>query len=97
MTDARLRLSRALKWAMMRYIPLMITCRDFDALLHDYVEGSLTAGLRRRIQIHCMFCRECSDYLLGYQQTIKLEKTVPVDDGDVPESFVQAVLSARRA
>lgn len=95
------RLWRTLKGAMLRNLPLMITCRQFEDFLHDYQEGSLTARQRRVFELHVAICRECRDYLAAYKETIALGKRA-FDDPDaplpdtVPEDLIEAVLAARR-
>lgn len=101
MKNARPRLFRALKGAMMRYVPLMITCREFDAFIHDYISESLTAGQRRRFLFHLRLCRECREYLVTYEQTIALGKAASADKdmvlhAEAPESLIRAILDARQ-
>ncbi|NIA70028.1 hypothetical protein HBA54_15595 [Pelagibius litoralis] len=93
---------RFMKGAMLRNLPLMITCRQFEDFLLDYVEGSLPAGQRRVFEFHIKICRECRDYLAAYREATKLGKqsfddpAAPLPD-DVPEDLITAVLEARRS
>lgn len=95
------RIWRVMKGAMLRNLPLMITCGQFEAFLHDYLDDSLPAGQRRVFELHLAICRECRDYLAAYKETVKLEKqafedpSAPVPEA-VPEDLITAVLEARR-
>jgi len=95
-------LSRRLRGWMLTHVPGMITCREFDGFLVDYLDDTLARGQRRRFDLHLAVCSECRRYLEGYRHTIALARESanaadahPVPD-DVPESLVQAVLSARQ-
>lgn len=92
---------RALKGAMMRNIPLMMTCQEFDSSMHDYVERSLPPGERRRFRLHITLCRECRTYLEDYEMTVLLGKAAfseqeVLQPSSPPERVVRAILNARR-
>lgn len=92
---------RVMKGAMLRNLPLMITCREFEDFLLDYLEGNLPAGQRRIFDLHIAICRECRDYLAAYKATMNLgkrafEEPEAPPPGAVPEDLVDAVLAARR-
>ena len=102
MNNTRKRLLHVLKGTMMRYLPLMITCRECETFVHDYVGRSLPAGQRGRFQFHLSLCRECREYLIAYERTIALHKTVYAETDeslhtDAPESLMRAILVARRS
>jgi len=84
----------------MKYLPGMLTCRELEAFLDDYLEGLLSPRQRRRFEWHLKLCRDCRRYLEGYRRAVALCKGVfakpdaPVPD-DVPEDLVRAVLAAR--
>ena len=95
------RIWRFMKGAMLRNLPLMITCRQFEDFLLDYHEGNLTAGQRRIFELHIAVCRECRDYLAAYRHTLELGKRAFEDPkaplpGTVPEDLIEAVLAARQ-
>ncbi len=96
------RLWRFTKGAMLRNLPLMITCRQFDDFMLDYIEGNLPARQRRVFELHLRVCRECRDYLAAYKETMTLGKRVFGDPEsalpeDVPDDLITAVLEARRS
>lgn len=102
MNNTRKRLLHVLKGTMMRHLPFMITCRECDAFLQDYVDGSLPAGQQRRFQIHLKLCPECREYLAAYERTIELGKAVYTEidaslHDDAPENLKRAILDARRS
>ena len=91
-----LRKTRALT---MRTLPLMLTCREFDDFMVDYLDGALPAGQRRKFDLHLRLCPDCRRYLEDYKQTIVLteaafcESKTPVPE-HVPEDLVKAILAA---
>ena len=95
--DTTVRKTRALT---MRTLPLMLTCREFDGFMVDYLDGALPAGQRRKFDLHLRLCPDCRRYLEAYKQTIVLteavfcESNTPVPE-DVPEDLVKAILAAR--
>ena len=93
---------RLVKGLMLRHMPAMITCQEFEDFILDYLEGQLPARQRRVFEFHLKICRECRDYLAAYRRTAEIgraafdEPAASVPD-DVPEDLVKAVLDARRA
>jgi hypothetical protein len=100
MTGQPQRVIRFLKGAMMRYMPGMMSCAEFDEFIVSYLDGTLPGKQTRRFEFHIRYCRECRGYLLAYQRTVELEKAAFRESEaslpeDVPEDLVQAVLRAR--
>lgn len=96
------RIWRYSKGLMLRNLPLMITCRQFDEFILDYIEGTLPKGQRRIFDLHLVVCRECRDYLAAYREAMTLGKRAFEDrdatlPDDVPEDLISAVLDARRS
>lgn len=93
---------RHLRGRMMRTLPLMITCREFEDFLIDYFEGALPRGQRLVFDWHLRLCPECRVYLEAFKRTMALTKA-SVDEADaavletIPEDLVQAILAAREA
>ena len=96
-------LGRRLKGMMLKHMPLMITCAEFESFILAYLEDELPDRQRRVFEIHMKICRECRDYLAAYRHTIALGKSALAEDGSalvpdsVPEDLVKAVLDARDA
>ncbi len=95
------RMLRWMKGMMLRHMPMMITCREFEAFILAYIEGELSERQRFIFELHLKVCRDCREYLAAYKRTIEVtgrafedpEEPVP---GEVPEDLVKAVLDARR-
>ena len=85
---------------MLKHMPLMITCRQFEDFILAYLEGELPERQRFVFELHLKVCRECRDYLAAYRRTIEVSKQALAEpDGpvsaEVPEDLVKAVLAAR--
>ncbi len=85
---------------MLRHIPGMVTCREFEDLILDYLEGELGERQKLAFELHLKMCRECREYLEAYRLTVELasnalhEPDAELPD-DVPEGLVEAILEAR--
>ena len=96
------RLWRWTKGMMLRRMPLMLTCRQAEAFMGDYIDGTLPTGKRLTFEFHLRLCPECRDYLAAYRHAMALGKAVfddpnaPVPD-DMPEDLIAAILDARDA
>ena len=65
---------RWLKGMMLRHMPMMITCREFEDFILAYLEGELPERQRRQFDLHIRLCRECRDYLAAYRLSTELAK-----------------------
>jgi predicted anti-sigma-YlaC factor YlaD len=95
-------LARRIRGFLQRRVPLMITCREFEDFIVDYLDGALSWRQRFVFQSHLVLCRECRDYLGSYERAIALGKVVlqHPDEAvpeEIPEDLVRAILSARKA
>lgn len=100
MTNRIRNVMRVVKGMMLR-LPLMVTCREFEDFVLDYLDGNLPASQRRVFDMHLRMCRECREYLAAYKRTMELSRmaldrppTVVMDE--VPEDLIKAVLDARQ-
>ena len=89
-----------LKGRMLTHTPGMITCREFESFILDYLEGELSASKSRAFNLHLMVCRECRDYLKAYERTIELSKLLREDPdkpdmNEVPEDLIKAILAVK--
>ncbi len=88
-----------LKGYLLKHMHGMITCREFEDFVIDYLDGQLSERHRRVFEMHIRLCRECREYLTAYQQSIEAGRAVfsasddPVPD-DVPEDLINAILKA---
>jgi len=93
---------RKIKGAMLKWLPGMLTCMEFEEFLIGYMEGDISPAQRRVFEVHIKICRECREYMAAYKRTIEItgrayqDGSAPVPQ-DVPEDLVQAISDARRA
>jgi anti-sigma factor RsiW len=57
-----------------------LACSELVELVTDYLEGSLTAGARRRFEAHLSVCTGCANYLDQLRETITVVGLIEVDD-----------------
>lgn len=95
-------LMRRLKGTMLKHVPGMITCREFEDFIMDYLEGELPERQEKLFERHLRVCRECREYLAAYERTVDVGKAAlgpdyePVPD-DVPDDLIKAVLESWNA
>jgi len=90
-----------LKGFMLKHMHNMITCKEFEDFVRDYVDDELPARQRSKFELHMRMCHQCRQYLQAYQRTVEVghavlsstDKPVP---GDVPEDLIKAILEARK-
>jgi anti-sigma factor RsiW len=94
---------RIMKGKMLRYVPGMITCLEFEQFIDDYLDKELTPKETAAFERHLKLCRECREYLKAYQNSIALGKAVFAENNDdflipkdVPNDLLQAILEARQ-
>jgi predicted anti-sigma-YlaC factor YlaD len=78
----------------------MITCRELNDFLSDYLEGALAAAQRDELDRHLGLCPDCVRYLDDYREVIRLGGLCGAEEAppaDVPEELIRAVLAARAA
>ena len=94
-------LARRFRGFVQRKAPLMITCRELEAFILDYLDGALSPKERVVFRLPLLLCRECRDYLARYRRAIEAGRIAFAHPDDVPEdvpdALVRAVLAARRA
>jgi anti-sigma factor RsiW len=74
-------------------------CRELAEFLYDYVSGELPQDSRAHFEFHLSKCKNCHEYLVQYQLTIKAGKIACDEMSDelraIPDDLVKAVLAAR--
>jgi len=91
---------RWLKGFLLKHVYGMITCREFDEFVLDYIDDELSERHRSIFELHLRLCPECRQYLVAYQRASEAGRAVfpptdaPVPD-DVPEDLIKAILKAR--
>ena len=101
MTKKRTSTKLILKSVMLRTLPGMITCAEFEQFIIDYLEETHPKAQRQLFERHMKVCRECKDYLARYQltQTLytkKLRTEAESDLSDVPDDLVTAIIDASK-
>lgn len=86
--------ARRVKGLMLKALPGMITCAEFERFLTAYLDDELPAMKRRLFEFHIATCAECREYLAAYRLTRALTQgsasRLRTFDG-VPADLLQAV------
>ena len=74
-------------------------CRELADFLMDYVSRELPEESRTHFEFHLTKCRNCHEYLVQYEVTIKAGK-IACDEmsdemGSIPDDLVKAVMAAK--
>jgi len=93
---------RRLKGTMLKRMHGMITCREFEEFVLQYLDGELPTKQKKIFEWHLRICRECREYLAAYKRTMEIGKAALGSAGesvpdDVPEDLIRAVLDARKS
>ncbi len=80
----------------------MLTCKEFDAFMLDYLEGGLPARRKFLCWLHVRMCRECAYFIQQYRRVIALGQNAfdSPDDAvpdSVPEDLIKAAIAHRKA
>lgn len=79
----------------LRVSPRMITCREFNDFIIDYVDGTLTNKQVTLFNRHMKICPMCRNFLKTYIATYKAKDHIfPYDDIDVPDVVPQELIDA---
>ncbi len=94
------RVRRWIKGQMFKQMHRMITCREFESFIVDYLDDELSQSQRSVFERHLRLCRECREYLDAYQRANEIGRTVlkSSDEAvpeDVPDDLIKAILDAR--
>ena len=76
-------------------------CRELANFLMDYVSGDLPQESRVHFEFHLSKCKNCHEYLVQYEITIKAGRIACDELSDelpqnIPDDLVKAVLAARK-
>ena len=86
----------------MRVSPNMITCREFNDFIYDYIEGALTDKQVDLFKRHMRVCPSCRKFLKNYIAAYKAESQIfPYEDVEVPntvpEDLIDAILDIKQS
>ncbi len=76
----------------------MLTCKEFDEFMTDYLEGDLPVWQKYMCWLHVKMCRECAYFIRQYNRVVALGQSAfdspdePVPDS-VPEELVKAAIA----
>lgn len=86
-----------LKGLMLKHLPMMISCEEFDSFIADYLDGTLAPEQRRVFELHIRTCKECREYLAAYQRARDIAYASVSAPSDVPADLVSAVVAALKS
>lgn len=98
--DNKTRFLRWTKGLMFRHLHRMMTCKEFEDFILDYLDGELSVQQRAGFDLHLRMCRECRQYLQAYQRSIDVDRAVFTSaenflPNDVPEDLIKVILKLR--
>ena len=70
-----------------------MTCREFVGLIPAYRDGELKRADRQSFSRHGETCARCSDYLKGYELTVRATKRI--GDSRAGETTMPKILISR--
>ncbi|MFO1077177.1 MAG: zf-HC2 domain-containing protein [Planctomycetota bacterium] len=77
-----------------------MSCRELTEFIDAYLNGELSAAVRKEFDHHLSVCESCVHYLDSYRRTVELGRAAlrqadaPADDA--PEDLVRAILEAQK-
>jgi len=76
----------------------MLTCKQFDDFMVDYLEKELPGWQNFMCWMHVIMCRECARFVRQYKQAIELgQKAFDSPDEPVPETIPDELVNAAMA
>lgn len=91
------------KALMMRYMPMMVTCKEANQFLDDYLADELPRKQRLIFEWHLRMCRGCKEYLERYRRSIDLcrenfyDSGEQAEDQEIPEKILKGIVAAKKA
>lgn len=74
-----------------------LTCREFVEIVTDYLERALPTRERLHCEQHLVVCSGCARYLDQVRTTIRLARTMAVDElGEESRASLLAAIQERR-
>lgn len=78
----------------------MITCREFDQFIDDYLDRKLSLRQRVDMFLHRLFCSACRSYIAEYVEAKEageslfedLDQEVP---SEVPHELIDTIIKSR--
>lgn len=90
-----------LKALMMQHMPMMVTCREANEFLDDYLSDELPRKQRLIFEWHIRLCTGCKDYLDRYRHSIDLCRENFYGNSDeaeeeIPEQIMKGIIAAKQ-
>jgi len=91
------------KALMMRCMPMMLSCREANQFLDDYLADELPRKQRLIFEWHIRMCSGCKDYLDRYRRSVELCREnfygpdEAVTEEEVPEQVLKGIIAAKKA
>ena len=77
-------------------VPGMISCKELEDFILDYLDGNLSLRQRLSFRVHLALCRDCRGYLAAYKRARQLAKGASDRFADdlppMPEELVEVIL-----
>jgi len=85
---------------LLRKSPRMLTCRQFNDFVYDYLDDNLSSKQVTLFLTHMRVCPMCRQYLKTYSAVLKAEEFIlPYEDIELPETvpkdLIDAILNVR--
>ena len=76
-----------------------MNCKDVATFLDDYLAGELPAHKKFLFDFHLKLCRDCRNYLAGYQRSALLSRSAYLDQQSlpIPQDLLNAILQANQS
>ncbi len=87
------RMKRVGAW-MLRNVPGMLTCAEFEDFVHDYYEGLLASAQRLRFDDHMRVCPMCRVHFDSYTKAVALGQQLCDEDDQLPEGMPEELVGA---
>ncbi len=87
---------RSIRSVMVK-LPYMLTCREFEEFIDNYIDHNLPASVSRKVYLHLLACWDCKSYIRAYKRSIEMSKAFcdKLDSEvleDVPDELISIVL-----
>ena len=67
-----------------KFLGSIFGCSDVERLLFEYVQGTVTPDVKRRLDDHFRDCPPCIDFLRTYRQTIDATRRFCCNQVEIP-------------
>ena len=72
----------------------MLTCREFEEFISDYIDRNLPVIIRIKTSMHLMMCSDCRSYITAYKRSIEMSKALCDKlDSEVPEDVPEELIT----